>query len=218
MILTDDMVQEAIDKGEIKLEPFEKKQIKAATYDMRVGGQAVTTSSQELRNLEEKGFVIFEPGDFGFVITMEKISISPQYAARFGLRASFARKGLTATVGPQIDPGFRGRLIIGLSNLTPNPITISHGDDLISVEFHQLPKPVAHPYHGKYQDVMALRPEDIALVTEKKGMLLSEMQATLSSLSLNVGTLTRDLRRFENVIFIAIGLLGLFIAIVAIID
>ena len=96
MILTDEMLQEAINDLNIKLEPFHEKQIQAATYDMRVGHEAVTTSSKEVRNLEEKGFIVFEPGDFGFVTTMEIISIGPQYAARFGLRAKFTRKGLTA--------------------------------------------------------------------------------------------------------------------------
>jgi dCTP deaminase len=222
MILTDVLIREAVQAGQIVLEPFDANQIQGATYDLRVGSQAVTTSSKEVRNLEEKGFVTFEAGDFGFVTTMEIIKLDAEHAARFGLRSGFARKGLIATTGPQIDPGFDGRLIIGLSNLTPNPIAISHGDDLVSVEFHKLPRPAANLYRGPYQGVRGLRPEDIALVTEKKGMLLSEIQETHSSLSSNVSTLTNNvsnlagsLRGFEVAVGIAVGLLGVFIAVVA---
>jgi dCTP deaminase len=217
MILTDHKIQKAIDDGGIFIDPFDPKQLQPATYDMRVGAEAVTSSSKELRKLDEKGFITFQPGDFGFIITMEKIKLSPNYAARFGLRSSLARKGLSATTGPQIDPGYQGRLILGISNLTPNPVTLSHGEDLVSIEFHELPGPAKHPYDGPFQGVEHLRPEEISAVTEKKGMLLSEMQETLSSLSANVGRLTDEFSTFKLWIGASIALLGILVAVVAII-
>jgi dCTP deaminase len=216
MILTDQKIQKAIDDGGIFIDPFDPKQLQPATYDMRVGAEAVTSASKELRKLDEKGFVTFQPGDFGFIITMEKIKLNPNYAARFGLRSALARKGLSATAGPQIDPGYQGRLILGISNLTPNPVTLSYGEDLISIEFHELPGPARHPYDGPFQGVEHLRPEEISIVTEKKGMLLSEMQETLSSLSANVGRLTDEFSTFKWWIGATIALLGILTAVVAI--
>ena len=151
------------------------------------------------------------------IITKEKIGLSPKYAARFGLRSSLARKGLSATTGPQIDPGYKGCIILGISNLTPNPVTLSYGEDLVSVEFHELPGPARHPYDGPYQGVEHLRPEEISIVTEKKGILLSEMQETLSSLSANVGQLTKEFKTFKWWIGASIVLLGILIAVVAIV-
>lgn len=215
MILTDGKIEEAIDTGGVSIEPFDEGQLQPASYDLRVGAEAITTSGKELRRLDEKGFVTFEGGDFGFVITMERIALDPNYTARFGLRSGLARKGLGATTGPQIDPGYEGRLIIGVTNLTPNPVTLSYGEDLVSVEFHKLPTSAQHPYDGKYQKVDRIRPEEISLVTEKKGMLLSEMQQTLSSLSTNVAKLTQEFRIFKYWIGATISLLGIFIAVVA---
>jgi len=224
MILTDRMLKEAVAEGGIKIDPFNDDQVQAATYDLRVGDEAVTTSSTEVRNLVEKGFVIFEPGDFGFVVTKEIVELSPEYVARFGLRSKFARKGLIGITGPQIDPGYRGRLIIGLSNLTPNPISLAHEEHLVSVEFHKLSRPVERPYSGPYQGVMNLRPEEISLVTEKKGMLLSEMQATLSSLSANVGAirvdfgaLRNELRHFEITIGTIIAALAILLTVITLV-
>ncbi len=216
MILTDEKIQKAIEDGGIIIDPFDPKQLQPATYDMRVGTEAVTTSSKELRRLDQKGFITFQPGDFGFLITMEKIGLNPNHAARFGLRGGLARKGLSATTGPQIDPGYHGRLILGISNLTPNPVTLSYGEDLVSVEFHELPSPAQHPYDGPFQGVEHLRPEEISIVTEKKGMLLSEMQETLSSLSANVGRLTDEFSTFRWWIGATIAFLGILIAVVAI--
>ena len=213
MILTDGMLREAIDRQEIKITPFEPGQIQAATYDLRVGDEAVTTSIKEVRKLREKGYIGFEPGDFGFVTTLEKLELDAKHAGRIGLRTGFARKGLIATTGPQIDPGFRGVLIIGIMNLTPNPVSLSHGDKFVTVEFHELPSAVEKPYEGQYQDIMGLRPEDIALVTEQKGMALSEMLSTLGTLTTNVGALAHEMTMLKWVFGVGLTIMGIIIAI-----
>jgi len=84
-----------------------------------------------------------------------------QYVGRFGLRSKYARKGLIATTGPQIDPGYHGRLIIGMTNLSPKPVTLSFGDHLLSVEFHRLDEATTKTYCGPYQDRLTLGPEEI---------------------------------------------------------
>ncbi len=192
MILTDRQIREACEKGDIVIEPFDEGQIEAATYDLRVGEQGATTSTKRLVNIRETGSLLLAPGDFGVVTVHETIKLGPQHAARFGLRSKFARKGLIATTGPQIDPGFYGRLIIGLTNLTPRSVSLSHKDDFISVEFHRLEEPVSKPYSGPYQGRTELGPEDIEAIMESEGMALSEVMTMLRSLSENVGTLTKD--------------------------
>ena len=211
MILTDRQIRQAIETRNIIINDFEERQIQPATYDLRIGGQGVTTSGKELVDIKKKGYLTLEPGDFAVIITLEKIEIGPQYAARFGLRSYFARKGIIATTGPQIDPGFRGRLIVGLTNLTPNPVAFSYKDDFLTVEFHKLEEPSESPYGGGYQDTESLRPEDIALVTEQKGMALSEMLNTLSSLSSNVATLAHEVQTIKWVFGIGLALLAVLI-------
>ena len=192
MILTDKQIREARESGEIFIEPFDDGQIQAATYDLRVGPQAATTSAKKSVNVQSDGYVSLAPGDFAVITALEEIGICSQMAARFGLRSKFARKGLIATTGPQIDPGYRGRLIVGLTNLTPKPVTLSFMDDFLSVEFHRLEVPAERPYDGPYQNRTALGPEELELITESEGMALSEVLTTLRSLSQNVGELTKD--------------------------
>jgi len=178
MILTDRQIKEAVENGDIVIEPFEESQVQAATYDFRVGEQGATTSGKRMVDIKDVGYIALEPGDFGVVTVYEKIELGAQYAARFGLRSKYARKGLIATTGPQIDPGYRGRLIIGLTNLTPKPVSLPYKDDLISLEFHRLEEPATKPYAGPYQDRMELGPEEIEFITESEGMALSEMLTT----------------------------------------
>lgn len=197
MILNNEQIVAAYRKGDIVIEPFAEDQVQAATYDLRVGEQGATTSSKKVINIRENGYLLLNPGDFATVTALEIIRLGPQYAARFGLRSKFARKGLIATTGPQIDPGYHGRLIIGITNLTPKPATLAYQDDFLSVEFHRLSEPSTKPYSGPYQDKLTLGPEEIEAITESEGMALSEMLTTLRALSANVGTLTSELKNLK---------------------
>ena len=127
---------------------------------------------------------------FGVINVMEELKLGPQYVGRFGLRSKYARKGLIATTGPQIDPGYHGKLILGITNLTPRPISLPYKDDFVSVEFHRLEEPSTKPYIGPYQDKMELGAEEIEAITENEGMALSEVITTLRSMSANVGILS----------------------------
>ena len=206
MILTDRDIQEACEKQEILIDPFESNQVQGATYDLRVGKQGATTSSKKIVNIEEDGYLLLKPGDFAIVVVLEKLRLSPQYVGRFGLRSKYARKGLIATTGPQIDPGYDGRLILGLTNLTPKSVSLPYKDDLVSVEIHKLEKPSTKPYSGPYQKKYELGPEDIESIVEAEAMTLSEVLTTLTSLSKNVGALTSDVRMMKWIIPIIVGL------------
>lgn len=208
MILTDHQIVAAYKQGDIVIEPFDEHQVQGATYDLRIGQQGATTTSKKVVNIKETGFITIQPGDFAVITVDEILRLGPQYVGRFGLRSKFARKGLIATTGPQIDPGYHGRLIIGMTNLSPKPITLSYGDDLVSVEFHKLSEASTKPYSGPYQDRLALGPEEIESITENEGMALSEVLTTLRSLSQNVGALTSEMKTFRWLIpaMIAFGI------------
>jgi len=208
MILTAQQIAEAYRRGDLVINPFDEHQIQGATYDLRVGDQAATTSTKRLVNVKDNGYLLLQPGDFGIVTVFEEIRLGPQYAARFGLRSKYARKGIIATTGPQIDPGYHGRLIIGLTNLTPRPVSLPYKDDLVSVEFHRLEEATTKPYSGPYQDKMELGSEEIEFITESEGMALSEVLTTLRALSQNVAALTDQVKTLRWAIpaIVAIGI------------
>lgn len=217
MILTHRQIIEAYQNKEILIDPFKEEQVQGATYDLRVGAQGATTSTKKLVNIKDTGFLSLEPGDIGIVTVLEELRLGPQYVGRFGLRSKYARKGLIATTGPQIDPGFHGRLIIGITNLTPKPVTLSYGDDLLSVEFHRLEEATTKPYDGQYQHKMGLGPEDIEFVMEQEGMALSEVLTTLRSLSANVASLTREVKSLRVwiplLLVIGMTIIGIIVAL-----
>jgi len=63
----------------------------------------------------------------------------PQYiAARFNLRITHVHQGLLLGTGPLVDPGFSGRILVPLHNLTDNDYVFMGGDSFIHVEFTKL--------------------------------------------------------------------------------
>jgi dCTP deaminase len=213
MILNNKQIEEAYRKGDIIINPYDEKQVQAATYDFRVGAQGATTSSKKLIDIKSNGFILLQPGDFGVINVMEELKLGPQYVGRFGLRSKYARKGLIATTGPQIDPGYHGKLILGVTNLTPRPISIPYKDDFVSVEFHRLEEPSTKPYTGPYQGKMELGAEEIEAITENEGMALSEVITTLRAVSANVGKLTDRVQLLMWAIGIGVAALGIIIAL-----
>jgi dCTP deaminase len=218
VILTHDQIIEAQQAGEIKIDPFERGQVQGASYDLRVGAQGITTSEKAIRNIEtEGGYLALKPGDFGIVTTYETLALDKRHTGRLGLRSRYAREGIVATVGTQIDPGFRGRLFVGLMNLTPRLISLPFKDDFLTIEFHRLEHETTHPYVGPYQDKVTLLPEDIKFVTQTEGMAFSEVLTTLRSLSQNVGALTTQMSTFASqmkTLFWVVGLGSAFVGIV----
>lgn len=217
MILTDKQILEANKAGDILIDPFDEKQVQPATYDFRVGEKGATTSTKKLINIREQGFLLLNPGDFAIITVLEKLKLNLQHVGRFGLRSKYTRKGLIATTGPQIDPGYDGRLILGLTNLTPKSISLPYKDDLVSVEFHKLEEKSTKPYSGAYQNKYDLGPEDIEIIVESEAMALSEVLTTLSSVSQNVAQLTNEMKYLKWSIPIIVGLgitiIGIIVAL-----
>lgn len=217
MILTDRQIEEACQAQRITITPFEKQQIQPASYDLRVGEDGITTSFKKLTNIKESGYLLIQPGDFAVVNALEEIQLDAQHTGRFGLRSKYARKGLIATTGPQVDPGYHGRLIIGLTNLAPTPISLPYKDDFISIEFHRLEEPSMRPYSGPYQQKLTLGAEEIEAITERTGMPFSEVITTLQSVSKSVATLAGEVKTLQwtmpLIVTIGIAVIGIIVAL-----
>jgi dCTP deaminase len=213
MILSDGQIKEACEEGDILITPFDERQIQPASYDLRVGSQAACTSQESIIDIEKNGFLNLKPGDFAVVTVYEEIKLGLQYVGRFGLRSSYARKGLIATTGPQIDPGYHGRLIIGITNLTPNVVPITFKDQFISIEFHKLERAALHPYKGPYQGRMELSSEEFDVVLQQKnGVPLVKVLESVEEIKREIYSLVNSSRVIKWAIGLGFSILGIIMA------
>ncbi|MDD9823700.1 MAG: 2'-deoxycytidine 5'-triphosphate deaminase [Gammaproteobacteria bacterium] len=193
MILSDKGIRNAQTEGSIAIAPFLEKQVQPASYDLRVGKQGATIRDKEIVDISSKGFLVLDAGDAGLLTTEEIISLDAAHAARFGLSSKYARKGVYATTGTQIDPGFRGRLFVGVTNLSPKPLTFAYKEDFLTLELHQLVEPCEKPYNGRYQDKTEFGAEDVEYLFSSEGFAFSDVIKSLQTLSAHVASLSTQM-------------------------
>lgn len=187
-VLTGRQIQELAQKGLLVIDPFNPQSIQPATYDLRLHykvlaspiGDKMLGKVVDLREIPE-GFPIL-PGQMVGVLSLERLNIPLNISGRFGIKSSFARKGLNAFGGIQLDPGFRGRLIMNLLNVGPEPVYIKYKEQIFSVEFSRLEED-AIGYSGEYQDQDDFPAEQYNYILSARTTSLAEIPLLRNELS-----------------------------------
>jgi len=168
MILSDKDIRENIKKGKIKIEPCDlDKQLSTIGVDLRLGNSfrlfKITHKSHidlsrgniepdtELVEVPDGSEFMLHPGEFVLGITKEYIELPDDIAGRIDGRSSLGRLGIIvhSTAG-HVDPGYKGRLTLEISNIGKLPISIIPGMRFCFLLFESLSSPVEKVYKGKY--------------------------------------------------------------------
>jgi len=157
-ILSGKRIAELVKEKKLIIDPFDSQLVQPASYDLRLGPKILASPL----NAEKLGIVVqltekapsfqIYSGQMVGVLSLERIQLPLNICGRFGIRSAFARMGLNAFGGLQLDPGWRGRLNMNFLNVGPEPITITLHEPLFSVEFQRLEEPAEVEYSGPYQD------------------------------------------------------------------
>src|SRR5437867_1388805 len=195
MVLAREDLRDLIDRQHLKIGDFDPRFLEPATYDMRLGREAfvVTSSGAGPRDLEANPLLILGASEFALVGSFETLDLPNDVVGHFGLKSSLSRRGLYASIGAQIDPGFRGRLFVSLFNLTPAPIPIDYMDTFLTVEFSRLEHPPATGYEGPNQGKYHLNADDIA-------PFLNVQVPSLAKIHQEFGDLTQNLRTVASMV------------------
>ena len=215
MILSDKGIKEALDNGGIEISDYEDRQLQPASYDLRVGKQGATIQGKKIEDISEKGFIVVEPGDSALISTHEIIAINQSYAARFDLTSRLARKGIYATTGAQIDPGFHGRLFARIVNPTSRRVSFTFKEDFLTLEIHKLSQPSENSYSGPLQGKTELGGADVESLISSEVWTMSDVIKSIQSLDTNVQVLTGKVNMLMWIVPIALGIMSVVIALVS---
>jgi dCTP deaminase len=171
MILSDTEILEAIDSKELGISPFDENMLQPASYDLKVGENAATVpeNGEAIINLRDEGIVVINAYTPAVVWTLEQLTIPLNMAGRIGLKSNLSRRGVYASLGPQIDPGFSGNLSVSLFNLTPSPVVLNFQERFLTVELHKLGKTASRGYEGEYQNRKTFSAKELQPVLGFKG-------------------------------------------------
>jgi len=162
LVLSDRSIREELAAGRLVIEPLAPNSIQPSSVDLRLDRVFRIFREGDLPHIDvrepcddlteaveiedDKPFLI-HPGEFVLASTLESITLPDDLVARLDGRSSLGRLGLLihATAG-YVDPGWRGKLTLELSNATHLPIAVYYGMKICQISFLRLSTPAERPY------------------------------------------------------------------------
>jgi dCTP deaminase len=159
MILTRDKILDAVQTGEIAIEPFDEGALDAASYDMTLYPQLrvfveglneidlndmardahALLSITRIVPIPAESYYLLKPGELVLGMTVEKLTLAPDIAGALEGRSRFARMGLMVHVTASfLQPGIKNtRQVFEIFNASRNAIKLRSGIRIAQVVFER---------------------------------------------------------------------------------
>jgi deoxycytidine triphosphate deaminase len=146
----------------------EPKNIRSASYDLRLGNDCYIPSKKTLlsdRKWKEKSiYVLSEKDSFisvpanSFIIFMshEKIKLPANTVGHLSLKLDLLLEGLIMSNQSQLDAGYEGKIVVLLYNLSSVKVKLKYHQSVVRLEFAKLSSDSQKPYSGSYQSATTL--------------------------------------------------------------
>jgi dCTP deaminase len=177
-MLSDVMIEEALNNGALDITPYHTDNLQGASYDVHLGGKLLIPKEFEPQGvIPEKGLIYFDPtrdkpeyrehdmssntnrfvlfpGKCVLAHIEEDIELrSPKLAADIAGISSLGRIFLFVHVTAGfVDPRWEGRLTLEIFNASPWAIIITKGMRIAQIRFYYMDKAATRLYsiHGHY--------------------------------------------------------------------
>jgi len=171
LYLGNEEIKQAMNKGQIEIDPFNEKNIEPASYDLTLHSKFKIISdtnyhqgffgsyinpSEPLEYREGNygherfnGHVIIQPKEFVLASTRECIRLGTTIAGRVDGKSTVGRCGLFIENAGFVDPGFKGQLTLELFNATDYPVYLEEGMKICQIVFSYV-SGCSRGYDGQY--------------------------------------------------------------------
>lgn len=176
--------------------PFDAECLKSASYEAHVSGKFIMWTAKgdrEEQDVKKGEKIVLPANSIAFVQVEPQFRLPDYIALRFNLRITHVHRGLLLGTGPLVDPGFHGRLLIPLHNLTASDYEIDTNKALIWIEFTKttfgfddfsnsdLDPTRPRPYRGFPDDKKNLEPETYLHKANKSNPIRSSIPDVIES-------------------------------------
>lgn len=162
MILADATIRELVDSGALGIEPWDPSLVQPASVDVRLGREFRVMRNNRLTHIDpfvandalmdevtppEGEEFVLHPGEFALGHTAEVFTFPDDVVGVVNGKSSLGRLGIQvhATAG-FIDPGFKGTVVLELSNVANLPILLRPGMKIAQMVFQRLDRAAERPY------------------------------------------------------------------------
>lgn len=120
---------------------YEPENTKEACHQLTMGYEYLVTTNAQSRGEENKSVVQLgheeafniPPGQFGFLQTLEVITMPDDAIGFVNIASKVKFRGLVNISGFHVDPGYSGRLIFAVFNAGPSPVVIRQGEKIFRI-------------------------------------------------------------------------------------
>src|SRR5437879_10669865 len=129
-LLSDADIRQYLAKGELRIEPFDEKNLTPNGYDVTIEEVLVPSSNDRTT----RGVAKVPPATRFAVSTRESVGLGRHLAGQLWLRTTWARRGVLAAFG-MIDAGFSGTLTFGAVNAGSDVLELPIGERVAQTVF-----------------------------------------------------------------------------------
>ncbi|WP_175715323.1 dCTP deaminase [Burkholderia ambifaria] len=162
MILSNNEIQGLVGQHPPLIDPFVAGNVRLSSYDLTIGseyyisadGKSSAIATQQLS--PNQSFTI-PPHGICFILSGEDINLPEDITAKISLRMSLVYRGLVLTSQPPFDPGYSGKAVVMVHNLSSDAHHLKRGDRIATIEFvkvHNPSTPGSPPTHRSVTSVM----------------------------------------------------------------
>jgi dCTP deaminase len=161
-VLSDRDIAAALAAGRIKIQPYDADDLQPSSVDLHldrsfrvfrnnrypyIDVRAAQPELTELLSVGDDEQFVLHPGEFVLGQTLEWVELGDDLVARLEGKSSLGRLGLLihSTAG-YVDPGWKGKLTLELSNVANLPIALYYGMKIGQISFLSMSSPVERPY------------------------------------------------------------------------
>jgi len=153
-----------------------------------------------------QGFTV-PAGQFGFILTEERVTVPQEAIAFISIRAGYKFRGLVNVSGFHVDPHYEGRLIFSIFNAGPGPVHLSRGEPCFLIWYADLDQPKVVPKKIGFDSIPSELTGPIAGGLQSFAGLLSKINENDKKLCDRVSSVEREQAVLKWAMALAIGAL-----------
>lgn len=146
MILSNSDIQRLAGQQPPLIHPFVPGNVRLSSYDLTIGGEYYISANGEsstivTQQLQPNQSFTIPPHGICFILSEEDINLTKDITAKISLRMSLVYRGLILTSQPPFDPGYSGKAVVMVHNLSSEAHHLKRGSRIATIEFLKVQNP-----------------------------------------------------------------------------
>ena len=193
-VLTETDLRKAVETGDL-IQNASKDSIEGLKYDFRLGTR-VLVGRQPPMDLTAGKPPWLNPGELVYVLSEERLNLPSDVKAELSNKRKMSHAGVLVLGGFAIDPGYKGRLMFALYNVSSTPFMLQPGKKLIAAQFYRLAPGEIPP--ARQSEPVDDFPDDIVrLMSVYAPASFEGLQKTVEDLGVQLASLRNDFEKKE---------------------